>query len=293
MPVLRRVLLICAFVGAAGAMRAQNNAATPKPKSTSQEPPKCIPLPYDEQPRVVAKSMPYSGKRVMTCEVVEPDGTVAKGRRTRQEWRDSEGRTRVEVPDILDPDRIYVTVVDPVQHVDWSFMIGKRVDDAAIMARYNSSGESIQYPTTYQTLPGGSTNRRILARLLNPEGPGFRDEELKSTYVNGVWCEGERYSHWNRPGEGNNKSDHNELAVTVTWFSEDLFTEVRWTMNDPSQGKYRTELINIDRSEPDPALFGPPAGYRVLDGTPKELAPTSSPLLVMPAPAPLGKQAPQ
>ena len=31
----------------------------------------------------------------MTCEVVEPDGTVVKGKRTQLEWRDSEGRTRL------------------------------------------------------------------------------------------------------------------------------------------------------------------------------------------------------
>ena len=285
--------MICALVGTTGVMRAQDTTATPQTKSTPPEPPRCIPFPDDRQPRLVAKSMPYSGKRVMTCEVVEPDGTVEKGKRTQREWRDSEGRTRIEVPDTLDPGRTFVTVVDPVQHIDWSFSIGKRVDNAVIMSRYVSNGDSIQYPTTYQTLPGGSTNRRILARLLNPEGPGFRDEELKSTYVNGVWCEGDRYSHWIRPGEGNNKSDHNELAVTVTWFSEDLFTEVRWTMDDPSQGKYRNELTNIDRAEPDPALFGPPAGYRVLDGTPKESAPVSIPLLVIPAPALSGKQAPQ
>jgi len=132
-----------------------------------------------------------------------------------------------------------------------------------------------------------------MATPLIPEGPGFRYEELKSTYVNGVWCDGSRDSRWARPGEGNNKRDHNELEVTDTWSSVDLFIEVRWTMNDPSLGKYRNELINIDRSEPDPALFRPPAGYRVLDATPKKPVPESSPLIVIPARGPLGEQAPK
>ena len=235
------------------------------------------PVSHEQEHWVVAKGMPYSGKRVMTCEVVESDGTVVMGKRTQLEWRDSEGRTRLEQPDVLVPDMILVRIVDPVEHIDWSFTIGKDVDKTAIMSRYSPRADSFEYPTTYQTLPGGSTNRRIMAMPLIPEGPGFRYEGLKSTFVNGVWCEGSRDSRWARPGEGNNKSDHNELEVTDTWISEDLFIEVRWKMDDPSLGKYRNELINIDRSEPDPALFGPPAGYRVLDATPKSRCPNRVP----------------
>lgn len=283
MPILRNMLLGCALFGATGAMQAQDKAAMPAAGSPTPEPPKCIPFPHEHEHWVVAKGMPYSGKRVMTCEVLEPDGTVVKGTRTQLEWRDSEGRYRVEQPDVLAPDMIMVRVVDPVEHIDWNFTTGKDVDKTAIMSRYSPRADSFEYPTTYQTLPGGSTNRRIMAVPLIHDGPGFRYEELKSTYVNGVWCEGSRDSRWSRPGEGNNKSDHNELEVTDTWFSEDLFTEVLWKMNDPSLGKYRNELINIDRSEPDPALFGPPAGYRVLDATPKKPLPESSPLIVIPA----------
>jgi hypothetical protein len=293
MPTARTMLLVCALFGAAGAMRAQDNASTPETEATPPEPPKCIPFPHEQEHWLVAKGMPYSSKRVMTCEVVEPDGTVVKGKRTQLEWRDSEGRTRIEQPDVLDPDMIMVRVVDPVEHIDWNFTIGKDVDKTAIMSRYSPRADSFEYPTTYQTLPGGSTNRGIMATPLIPAGPGFRYEELKSTYVNGVWCDGSRDSRWARPGEGNNKSDHNELEVTDTWFSVDLFTEVRWKMNDPSLGKYRNELINIDRSEPDAALFRPPAGYRVLDATPKKPVPESSPLIVIPARGPLGEQAPK
>lgn len=282
MQILRNMWLLCALLGAAGALQTQDNAATPETESPTPEPPKCIPFPHEQEHWVVAKSMPYSGKRVMTCEVVEPDGTVVKGKRTQLEWRDSEGRHRLEQPDVLDPDMILVTVVDPVKHIDWNFTIGKDVDKTAIMSRYSARADSFEYPTTYQTLPGGSTNRRMMAMPLIHEGPGFRYDELKSTYVNGVWCEGSRDSRWVRPGEGNNKSNHNELEVTDTWIAEDLFTEVRWKMDDPSLGKYRNDLIDIDRSEPDPALFGPPAGYRVLDATPKKPVPELSPFIVIP-----------
>jgi hypothetical protein len=57
---------------------------------------------------------------------------VVKGRRTQLEWRDSEGMTRLEQPDVLAPDVIMVRVVDPVEHIDWNFTIGKDVDKTAI-----------------------------------------------------------------------------------------------------------------------------------------------------------------
>ena len=171
MPTLRTMLVVCALFGAAGAMRAQDNASTPETEATLPEPLKCIPFPHGQEHWLVAKGMPYSGKRVMTCEVVESAGTVVEGKRTQLEWRDSEGRTRLERPDVLDPDRIMVRVVDPVEHIDWNFTIGKDVDKTAIMSRYSPRADSFEYPTTYQTLPGGSTNGASWQHRLSPKAP--------------------------------------------------------------------------------------------------------------------------
>ena len=62
---------------------------------------------------------------------------------------------------------------------------------------------------------------------------------------------------------------------------QDLFTQVRRKVDDPSLGKYRTNLIDIDRSDPDPALFRPPADYQLLESHPE--SPQTSPLIVVPA----------
>ena len=277
---LAAVAIVVSSIGLASIALAQD---TPEAQLTEQPPekPRCIPEQQLRQFYVVAKGMPYAGKRVSTCEKAMPDGQIVKAKRTSHEFRDAEGRTRYEDEDVFDSKVQSIRIVDPVEHIQWSFSVGEGVDKTAIWWKYDPRHDSRIYPTTYQTLPGGVSNRRMMARPLQPEGPGYRDEELTSTYVNGVFCEGNRYIERNAPGIGNNKSNHEEIAVTEEWWSEDLFTQVRRKVDDPSLGKYRSNLIDIDRSDPDPALFRPPADYQLLESHPE--SPQTSPLIVVPA----------
>jgi hypothetical protein len=277
------------FVAIAAGMTAVAQVPNATDEQAAQQAPAkpahCSPFPHTEQICIVSKDMPFSATRISTCDQALPDGTHVKGKRTTFEWRDAEGRTRREEYEDFPvvTKRRLVTVVDPAKHVYWTFSIGPGADKTAILVHYKFRNETVLYPTTYQTLPDGSTNRRSLARIVKPEGPGYRVEELQDSYVNDVWCEGERMEDMVRPGMMNNKSNHDELVVTEDWFSVDLHEEVLWKMDDPSLGKFRNELKNIDRSDPDPALFEPPADYAVLDGTPKNPVPAPNPLIVIPA----------
>ncbi|MDE3149955.1 MAG: hypothetical protein KGL37_10850 [Acidobacteriota bacterium] len=227
--------------------------------------------------------MPYSATRISTCDEFLPDGTEVKGKSTTFEWRDAEGRTRYEEFEKLPvgTKRRIVTITDPVSHEWWSFDIGKGVDKAAFHAKYKFPfKETILYPTTYTTLPGGTTNRSIIAHYAHPEGPGYREEVPTPTYINGVWAEGDRLIHLVPPVMPSKKNSHDDLDVTESWFSVDLGEEVRWKetrwkTDDPTPGAYRrestdrSELVKIDRSDPDPALFRPPADYRILESKPQ------------------------
>jgi hypothetical protein len=276
------VALAISAIGSTGVILAQEAPTTQVDQSTPEKP-KCIPEQQLRQFYVVAKGMPYSGKRVSTCEKVLPDGQIVKAKRTSYEFRDAEGRTRYEDEDRSNNKVRSITIVDPVEHIQWSFSIGEGQDKTAVWWKYDPRHDSRVYPTTYQTLPGGQSNRRVMARPLQAEGPGYRDEELTSTYVNGVFCEGSRYIERNMPGRGNNRSDHEEIAVTEEWWSEDLFTQVRRKVDDPSLGKYRTNPIDIDRADPDPALFRAPGDYQLLESHPYTPERQSSPLIVIPA----------
>lgn len=281
---MRKLAAIAAVLWAFGPanIAVAQNAPEEQSQELAPEKPRCIPEQQLRQFYVVAKGMPYSGKRVSTCEKVLPDGEIVKAKRTSYEFRDAEGRTRYEDEDHFDNKVRSVTIVDPVEHIQWSFSIGEGVDKTAVWWKYDPRHDSRVYPTTYQTVPGGTSSRRMMARPLQPVGPGYRDDELTSTYVNGVFCEGSRYSERNLPGNGNNKSDHEEISVTEEWWSEDLFTQVRRKVDDPSLGKYRTNLIDIDRSEPDPALFRAPANYQLLESHPASEE-QRSPLIILPA----------
>ena len=267
MATLPAIAAMILALGCASAGLAQDTS-NPVGRHTTGKKTKCSPEPQMRQFWVVAIGMPYSGKRVRTCEEALPSGQQVRGKKTSYEFRDSEGRTRYEDPDDFPPGSRNVTIIDPVKHIEWSFSIGEGVDKTAIWWKYDPHVDSRVYPTTYRTLPGGSDNRRILARPLMTEGPGFRYDELTSTYVNGVWCEGNRDVRRAAPGQMNNKTDHEQIVVTEEWWSEDLFVQVRRKLDDPGLGKYRTELMNINRSEPDPTLFRPPRGYRMLESKP-------------------------
>jgi hypothetical protein len=282
---MRKLAAVAVLLSAIGSCIAvAQDTPEEQPEQSVPEKPRCIPEQQLRQYYVVAKGMPYSGKRVSTCEKILPDGQIVKAKRTSYEFRDAEGRTRYEDEDLVDDKERSITIVDPVEHIQWSFSTGEGVDKTAVWWKYDPRHDSRVYPTTYQTLPGGTSNRRMMARPLQAEGPGYRDEELTSTYVNGVFCEGSRYIARNAPGMGNNKSDHEEISVTEEWWSEDLFTQVRRKVDDPSLGKFRTNLIDIDRSDPDPALFRAPADYQLLESHPTTTSEEErSPLIIIPA----------
>jgi hypothetical protein len=60
-------------------------------------------------------------------------------------------------------------------------------------------------------------------------------------------------------------NDRDFTVVSETWTSAELKTTVRQMSSDPRTGTVTIELSNVDRSEPDPALFKPPAGLKVAE----------------------------
>jgi hypothetical protein len=50
-----------------------------------------------------------------------------------------------------------------------------------------------------------------------------------------------------------------------SWFSPELRITVLTKNSDPRMGESVTQLRNIERSEPDPALFRVPPDYQVVD----------------------------
>jgi hypothetical protein len=55
-----------------------------------------------------------------------------------------------------------------------------------------------------------------------------------------------------------------------TWVSEELMLAVMQIDDDPRTGVRTMELTDIERGEPDPALFQVPEGYTVKDQYPNQ-----------------------
>ena len=89
-------------------------------------------------------------------------------------------------------------------------------------------------------------------------------EKLPGQMVNGIDAEGSRTTCV-RLGPANNGSRSNVSDVQETWVSPELKIVVRskFTSTYPGSSATITEMVRLDRNEPDPALFEIPADYAV------------------------------
>ena len=89
-----------------------------------------------------------------------------------------------------------------------------------------------------------------------------RTEELGTQNIEGVEAEGTRTITTIPAG-----AIGNERAIEITyekWFSRELQLVVMSKHSDPRFGEQTYRLTNINKSEPDPSLFTPPNGYRLM-----------------------------
>jgi len=89
-----------------------------------------------------------------------------------------------------------------------------------------------------------------------------RTEELGVQNIEGVDAEGSRTITTIPAG-----AIGNERPIEITyekWYSRDLQLVVMSKHNDPRFGEQTFRLTNIVRSEPDPSLFTPPQGYKLI-----------------------------
>jgi hypothetical protein len=95
--------------------------------------------------------------------------------------------------------------------------------------------------------------------------PHSQSEDLGTQMIEGVWANGTRTTTTIPVNsEGN---DQPIVSVVENWLSEELGLNVLMKRSDPRYGDVTERVTNIDRSEPDPALFRPPADYTITEPT--------------------------
>jgi hypothetical protein len=88
-------------------------------------------------------------------------------------------------------------------------------------------------------------------------------EDLGSQNMAGVIAQGTRNTLTIEAGEIGN--DRPIQVIDERWYSPDLQLEVMNKHSDPRTGEQITQMVNIQRGEPDPSLFQVPAAYRVIE----------------------------
>jgi hypothetical protein len=95
--------------------------------------------------------------------------------------------------------------------------------------------------------------------------PQSSHEDLGTDTVDGVLVRGQRTTITYPAG-----SQGNDRAFSVVheyWRAPDLNLQIVTKTDDPRSGVHTRKLVNINRSEPDAALFQPPPDYTVKDET--------------------------
>jgi len=241
------------------------------------------------------QNLPYTVTKKSTSLQKLADGTSLTRSSTTTEARDSQGRTLIEnVSDqpnnphhitsyILDDPaaRTHCMWMSPGKEATCMHIPGARGGTSAPLRPAQPSGASNSNRPAIVSSMGsgsgvviGSTGSFVTAEVsggpatgADPERrPSMQRENLPPKTVNGIYAEGVRITQTYPIGYFGN--DRPIVVVNETWTSTDLKIVVLTTSDDPRTGIRTTEVTNVDRSEPDPALFQVPEGYTIRDRSP-------------------------
>jgi hypothetical protein len=233
----------------------------------------------------LVKNQPYEAQAVTEIEQTLAEGTHITQTTTATVARDSSGRTaRIQKLSTIGPWKsasdssqsevtTLTTIFDPVAktHTDYT------------------SDSNVAHVLTMPAPPTGTTKGQIsgfaMAGPIGPgpgaEGPGpmafavhghfapgesgaspnVKTESLGDKTIAGIAVTGTKTT--NTIPAGTIGNDQDIVVTRETWYSPDLKLVIQSTQTDPRFGETTYSLTNIQHSEPDPALFQVPAGYKV------------------------------
>jgi len=200
--------------------------------------------------------LPYSAKQTRTSIKARADGTYTEQKQLQRIWRDAEDRTRTELVVKTPSGGEYdvITVDDPVARAHWRWSVN--------MSSANPSSKKIVNVWPFADKEGPARcwvpapQQEAVKRF-----PGYTVEKLPPTTTNGLPVLGNRITRVFASGADGDK--HEFTQTTEFWMSPDLGVLVRHVLDDPRMGRVITELSDVQRAPPDPALFKIPEGYQM------------------------------
>jgi hypothetical protein len=207
---------------------------------------------------------PYTAVVKISTVVALADGTRVLTERTDSVARDSSGRTyRANRPSTMNPpctdnhcgDRVMIH--DPVKHTKAVFDANDKVATIEPETKHEPmySAQAAASPAT-PAKPEPPTSA-------DPSKPTWTVEDLGWKTIHGLSCQGTKRI-WVYPA-GFFGNDRPITSWHEVWISPEIMAEVLEIDSDPRSGVTTFEMDDIERAEPDPALFQPPDGYTVME----------------------------
>ncbi|HEX3374118.1 MAG TPA: hypothetical protein VHS13_07915 [Edaphobacter sp.] len=243
---------------------------------------------------VPSAGTPYTAVKKTTIIRKLADGTTINRENSTTEARDSQGRTMHQnlVSQVQGQNIINTNVLDPVARTNTFWMsLGKeatRIHMPDLRRAAQQSGPTamglgsgpigaVSSATSHsQTIRTGATGTApettgivtmTAGSVRDPNlRPETKTEKLGGKTIAGVYAEGTRLTV-NYP-VGFFGNDKPIITFHETWMSSDLKLVVLSVDDDPRTGTRITEVTNLDRGEPNPALFQVPEGYTIRDQYP-------------------------
>jgi len=194
--------------------------------------------------------LPFSAKVELELVNQLQDGTLINHKTYNLDARDSQGRTRNEARNWINPTSgaeprlIRIELYDP------------------------STGRINVFPLT-KTARQWTVGPAVPAATLSTPTPTIKPETSKenigSDSIEGLPVRGMRVSQTYLPGALGN--DRPLTIVTEYWYSEDLKINLLTKRIDPRYGVQTVRVTELVRQEPDAALFAIPDEYKLFKGT--------------------------
>jgi len=196
-------------------------------------------------------NVPFTAVVQVERSFVRPDGSVQTAKTLRQIARDSHGRIYAEARTLIpvssketpqvrrihlyDPQTRVSTMLDAEQQTFWTMTVHR--PPATVP------------PTLLEATPAGET--------LQPS-EFAKKEDLGIQEVGGILAHGIREVQ-TIPGEANGKES---VVTDEYWYSDDLRINLMIKHNDPRTGSVTLTVAQVQRTEPDRAMFEIPPNYK-------------------------------
>jgi len=204
----------------------------------------------------IVQGAPFSAQATIDTAQTLVDGTHINRTITTMVYRDSQGRVRHEVTlsgfgpvQVSGQPARFVVISDPVAGVVY------------VLNPERKTVRRMPLPPD-RGAPGG--NRGSVWPQKPAGEASAQTESLGTQTISGVKAEGTRVTRTIPAGQiGNDKP---VVVAVERWYSPDLQVLVKSTRKDPRFGETTFTLANIQRQEPDAALFQVPVDYTLRQG---------------------------